>query len=67
MELLGVAAVAKLTGVSPGTLRYWRSIGAGPASYKLGGRRVVYERAELDRWLAEQKAATLRGGQSAAV
>lgn len=64
MEKLGMRATSAYTGVLEGTLRYWRSIGVGPASYKLG-RKVFYDRAELDRWMAEQKAATLRGGQAA--
>jgi len=45
------------------SLRWWRCIGTtGPASYLLGGR-VFYDVAELDRWIAEQKQATVRGGQ----
>lgn len=50
------------TGVPAATLRYWRSRGEGPASYTLGGRRVVYDLADLDAWLDAQKKATVRGG-----
>jgi excisionase family DNA binding protein len=52
-ELLTVAEVAELTRLSVGTLRYWRHAGTGgPASFKLG-RRVMYRRAEVEKWLDE--------------
>jgi hypothetical protein len=43
------------------TLRYYRHIGKGPASYVLG-RRVFYDVSDLDAWTEAQKSATLRGG-----
>jgi hypothetical protein len=43
------------------TLRYYRHIGKGPASYILG-RRVFYDVSDLDDWKDAQKASTLRGG-----
>ncbi len=52
-ELLTVAEVAAMTRLSVGTLRWWRSAGAGgPASFKLG-RRVLYRRADVEKWLEE--------------
>ncbi|WP_168703059.1 helix-turn-helix transcriptional regulator [Gordonia paraffinivorans] len=48
-----------------GTLRYWRHAGTGPASFTVGGKKVVYRRSEIERWLAEQEAATTRGGGAA--
>jgi Helix-turn-helix domain len=45
------------------TLRYYRHIGKGPASYVLG-RQVYYDVTDLDDWVAAQKAATVRGGVS---
>ncbi|BCO57180.1 helix-turn-helix domain-containing protein [Mycobacterium intracellulare subsp. intracellulare] len=60
-EFLYTPAVAALTGVDAATLRYWRHADTGPASFKLG-RRVVYRRSEVERWIAEQEAATRRGG-----
>lgn len=43
------------------TLRYWRHAGTGPASFTVG-KKVLYRRAEVERWLAEQEQATARGG-----
>jgi excisionase family DNA binding protein len=52
-ELLTVAEVAEMTRLSAGTLRYWRALGeGGPASFKLG-RRVMYRRADVEKWLEE--------------
>ncbi len=39
---------------SPETVRYWRHIGKGPASFKIG-RRVLYARAEVLAFIAEQQ------------
>jgi predicted DNA-binding transcriptional regulator AlpA len=65
MELMCARQVSELTGVPVGTLRYWRHANLGPASFTLG-RRVVYRRNEVERWIAEQEAATRRGGGDAA-
>jgi predicted DNA-binding transcriptional regulator AlpA len=54
-ELLTVAEVAAMTRLSEGTLRYWRYAGSGgPESIKLG-RRVMYRRADVEKWLQEAK------------
>ncbi|WP_435827974.1 helix-turn-helix transcriptional regulator [Nocardia asteroides] len=50
-----------LTGIPEGTWRYWAHIGRGPASFKLGRRRVWRESAIL-AWIAEQERATATGG-----
>lgn len=63
-EILGIKAVAGWTGTPEETLRYWRHRGEGPASFKLG-RRVVYYRDDVERWLAEQRQASLVGGDAA--
>lgn len=47
-----------------GTLRYYRACGAGPVSFKLGGR-VRYRRADVLAWVAEQEQASRRGGSVA--
>ncbi|BBX89003.1 helix-turn-helix domain-containing protein [Mycolicibacterium boenickei] len=64
MELLGTRAASSLLGIPEATLRYWRHTDEGPPSFKLGGR-VVYRRNELERWVEEQEAATVRGGRAA--
>ena len=65
MDLLGAKEVSDITGVPMGTLRYWRHSNIGPASFTLG-RRVVYRRAEVLRWISERESATRRGGGDAA-
>ncbi|SHP45127.1 helix-turn-helix transcriptional regulator [Mycobacteroides abscessus] len=65
MELVDARQVSAMTGVPLGTLRYWRHADIGPASFTLG-RRVVYRREEVLRWIREQEAATRRGGGDAA-
>lgn len=57
--------VAELTGAPIGTVRYWDSVGTGPTSFKLNGRRVWRESVVL-AWIAEQEQATRRGGGDAA-
>ncbi|MBU3064092.1 helix-turn-helix domain-containing protein [Nocardia sp. NEAU-G5] len=54
--------VSELTGIAPGTLRYWRHTHTGPASFVLGSKKVVYRRTEVTRWLEAQEAASRRGG-----
>jgi DNA-binding transcriptional MerR regulator len=48
-------------GIPEGTLRYYRSTGVGPASFRLGGR-VRYRRCDVLSWIAEQERTTRRGG-----
>lgn len=36
------------------TIRYWRHVGKGPRSFKIG-RRVLYSRADVETWIAQQK------------
>ena len=50
-----------MTGTKASTWRYWASIGQGPPSFKLGRRRV-WRKSSVLTWLAEQEAATARGG-----
>ncbi|MEG8179343.1 helix-turn-helix domain-containing protein [Nocardia terpenica] len=63
-EWLTTAEVAQQYKVKIGTLRYWRHIGYGPASFALG-RKVVYRRGEVDAWIADQERRTRRGGIAA--
>ena len=55
--LLRTREVTDLLGVPENTLRWWRYIGKGPESFRLGQRRVVYRRSKVLAWLAEQEAA----------
>ncbi|MFI2473472.1 helix-turn-helix transcriptional regulator [Nocardia xishanensis] len=50
-----------LTGIPAATWRYWAHIGAGPASFKLGRRRV-WRLSVIEAWIAEQEANTQTGG-----
>lgn len=43
------------------TLRYWRYLDRGPRSFKLG-RRVLYARADVERWIADARANSTAGG-----
>ena len=52
-DLMTVAEVALYLRTPVATLRYWRHLGIGPDGFRIG-RRVVYRRADLDRWIAEQ-------------
>ena len=42
--------VAEMCRTSPETVRYWRHISKGPASFKVG-RRVLYDAAVVEAWL----------------
>lgn len=53
MKLLRVPEVSELTGIPEATLRFWRHVGTGPPSAKLG-RRVVYREAEVIAWIDAQ-------------
>lgn len=54
-ELLTLAEAAELLRTPVATLRYWRHLGTGPTSFKLG-KRVLYRRADIAAWLAAQLA-----------
>ena len=60
-ELMSTRDVESEFGIPEGTLRYFRSAGVGPASFRLAGR-VRYRRADVLAWVAEQERATRRGG-----
>ena len=48
---LPTKAAARFLGVVPATLERWRWLGRGPAYNKVGGKRVIYRRSELERFL----------------
>ena len=47
--------VAALIRSAPETVRYWRHVGKGPASFKLG-RRVLYVREDVTAWIEAERA-----------
>ena len=55
--LLSANQLEELTGTRASTWRYWAAIGAGPASFKVGRRRV-WRRSTVDQWLAKQEQAS---------
>lgn len=55
-DYLTVQEVADLLRTSAETVRYWRHIGKGPTSFKVG-RRVLFERAEVERFIEEARSA----------
>ena len=55
-RLLTTAEVAERCRVSESTARYWRMIGYGPASFRIG-RRVVYRAGDVESWLEQLRAA----------
>ncbi len=54
--LLTVDEAASFLRTPAATLRYWRHLGVGPDSFRLG-RRVVYRFEDLVRWIDEQREA----------
>jgi predicted DNA-binding transcriptional regulator AlpA len=52
-ELLTIAEVADVLRVPIATLRYWRHLGTGPRSFRVG-RGVRYWRNEVTSWLQSQ-------------
>jgi hypothetical protein len=54
-DYLTTDELAAVMRTSPETCRYWRHIGRGPRSFK-AGRKVLYARADVLRWLEELQA-----------
>lgn len=54
--IIRIKEVASLTGAPEGTLRYLDSVGKGPKSFKLAGRRV-WRKSAVVAWIAEAEAA----------
>lgn len=62
MRVLKIPQVSEKTNIPPATLRYWRHMGTGPKSFKIGGR-VAYLESDVDAWLAEQYAVAKGGSR----
>ena len=52
-ELLTITEAAELLRAPVATLRYWRHLGTGPRSFRIG-RGVRYWRTEVFAWLDDQ-------------
>ena len=52
-DLLTISEAAKLLRAPVATLRYWRHLGSGPHSFRLG-RRVLYRSDDLRSWIDAQ-------------
>jgi excisionase family DNA binding protein len=52
-DLLTITEAAELLRAPVATLRYWRHLGTGPRSFRLG-RRVVYRRGDVSAWIESQ-------------
>ena len=55
-EYLTAPQLEQMTGTPASTWRYWAHIGSGPASFKLGRRRV-WKRSTVLQWLESQETA----------
>jgi excisionase family DNA binding protein len=55
------AEVAELLRAPQETVRYWRHLGKGPRSFKVG-RRVLYPAADVRAWLTELETSGVHGG-----
>lgn len=56
-EILTLREAAELLHTSENTLRWWRQLGQGPQGYRVG-RRVMFDKAEVERWLDAQRQAS---------
>jgi excisionase family DNA binding protein len=54
LKYLTISEVAELVRAPIETVRYWRHIGKGPKSFKVG-RRVLYAIEDVDAWIAQAK------------
>ena len=54
MDLMTTQEVADYLKVPAATLRYWRHQGTGPRGFRLGGKKVMFRRADVDAYLLEQ-------------
>ena len=53
-EIWYTAQVAEYLKTPATTIRWWRHIGQGPKSFRLGARKVAYLRRDVEAWLEEQ-------------
>ena len=53
-QFLDVSAAARFLNLAPQTLNKLRCVGGSPPFYK-AGRRVLYERTELEQWVLARR------------
>lgn len=53
-KYLTTAEFGELVRTPPETVRYWRHVGKGPQSFKLG-RRVLYDEADVLAWIKARR------------
>lgn len=58
-DLLLISEVSELTRMPEATIRWHRHQGTGPEGFRLG-RRVVFRRGEVRKWIAEREQAGSR-------
>lgn len=61
-ELLLIDEYADYVRIPLATARYWHATGYGPQPVRIG-RRLMYRRADVDRWLTEKFAAGAGDGK----
>jgi Helix-turn-helix domain len=54
-EFLSTAQLAEELRVDPRTTRRWRATGEGPPYIRVGRRAVLYDRRDVERWLAARR------------
>ncbi len=54
-DMLAIDEVAAILRTPKATLRYWRHLGIGPHSFRIG-RRVFYRAGDVYTWLDKQAA-----------
>lgn len=57
--MLSTKEAADYLGLNENTLRYWRHVGDGPKSFRLGKKLVHYLQDDLDQWLNDQYESTV--------
>jgi excisionase family DNA binding protein len=58
-EYMTTAEVAHLLRTSPESVRYWRHIGKGPRSFRVG-RKVLYDRRDVEKFINEARQQEVR-------
>lgn len=56
-EIWYTAEVAEYLKTPATTIRWWRHVGQGPKSFRLGARKVAYLKSDVEDWLQQQYSA----------